>query len=107
MPNISILIVYYLQSFKSRILRYQGACQKPQEYVENENTEEEGIKDHLLVIGDAGENTVGSGSEYETVRSLDTFAHPRRPLHLQYFVSRITPNPCHCRVRNRRSSLGR
>ena len=39
--------------------------------MENENTEEEGSKDHLLVIGDAGEDTVGCGSEYETVRSLD------------------------------------
>ena len=48
--------------------------------MENENTEEEGSEDHLLVIGDAGEDTVGSGSEYETVRSLDIFAHPRRPL---------------------------
>ena len=35
--------------------------------MENENIEEEGSEDHLLVIGDAGEDTVGSGSEYETV----------------------------------------
>ena len=55
--------------------------------MENENTEEEGSKDHLLVIGDAGENTVGSGSEYKTVRSLDIFAHPRRPLHLSNILN--------------------
>ena len=50
--------------------------------MENKNTEEEGTEDHLLVIGVAGGNTVGSGSEYKTVRSLDNLAHPRRPLHL-------------------------
>ena len=82
MPNISILIVYYLQSFKSRILRYQGACQEVPGVRGEREYRGEGSEDHLLVIGDAGEDTVGSGSEYETVRSLDTFAHPRRPLQL-------------------------
>ena len=50
--------------------------------MENENTAEEGTEVHLLVIGDAGGDTVGSGSEYETVRSLDNLAHPRQPLHM-------------------------
>ena len=53
--------------------------------MENEDTEEEGTNGHLLVIGDTGENTVGRGCEYETVRILIKFAH----LKLVKYIERL------------------
>ena len=44
MPIISIVIVYYLQSFKSRIQGTKEPVRKSQKYVENENTEEKALK---------------------------------------------------------------